>query len=47
MYKEESKNEYTSLSGKVDFPIDLNTLMQVSLNLGFEPLKQSIEWLAR
>lgn len=47
MFKEESKNEYTSISGKVDFPIDLNTLFQFNFNMGFDPLKQSIEWLAK
>lgn len=48
MFKnEDSKDNYESVSGKVDFPIDLNSLFQFNFNMGFEPLKQSIEWLAR
>ena len=34
---------------KIDFPFDLNTLVQYnySFNMGFENLKKSIEYLAR
>ena len=46
---EESKEMMTEVEEKIDFPFDLNTLVNYNFNfsLGFDTLKQSIEYLAR